>query len=133
MSGEPSPIRHLREARDERPATPHEVFVHNSIQFTFLDIGNHCIDQDFEACAIHLNSVHDKLCILAIYRSSWGNFNTFLTNLDLILPRFFNLNFNFIICGDINFDHHRGSYKKLNSTKFYRPLILPASSIFLLE
>jgi hypothetical protein len=61
------------------------VFVHNGIKFTSLDVGNYCIDQDFEACAIHLNSVCDKLCILAIYRSPRGNFNTFLTNLDLIL------------------------------------------------
>jgi len=61
------------------------VFVHNSIIFTSLDVGNYCIDQDFEACAIHLNSVCDKSCILAIYKSPRGNFNTFLTNLDLIL------------------------------------------------
>ena len=65
-------------------------------------------------CDIHLNSVHDKLRILAIYRSPWGNFNTLLTNLDLILYKFFNLNFNFIICGDINVDYLTESYKKLN-------------------
>jgi len=35
----------------------------------FLDIDNYCLDQDFEACAIHLNSKHDKFCILATYRS----------------------------------------------------------------
>ena len=88
------------------------VFVHNSLKFTPLDIDNYCIDQDFEACAIQLNSKHDKLCILAIYRSPQGNFNTFLTNLDLILHKFFNLNFNFIICGDINVDYLTESYKK---------------------
>ena len=38
------------------------VFVHNSLKFTSLDIDNYCIDQDFEACAIQLNSKHDKLC-----------------------------------------------------------------------
>ena len=43
--------------------------VHNSIKFTYLDIDNYCLDQDSEACAIHLNSKHDKLCILATCRS----------------------------------------------------------------
>jgi hypothetical protein len=60
------------------------MFVHNGIKFTSLNIDNHCLDQDFKVCAIHLNSVYDELCILAIYRSPLGNFNTFLTNFDLI-------------------------------------------------
>jgi hypothetical protein len=50
------------------------------------------------------------LCILATYRSPRGNFNTFITNLDLILHKFFN--FNNIICGDINVDCLTESYKK---------------------
>jgi hypothetical protein len=39
------------------------VFVHNNIKFTSLNIDYYCIDQNFEVCAIHLNSVHDKLFI----------------------------------------------------------------------
>ena len=84
-------------------------------------------------CAIHLNSGYDKLCILAIYRSLFGNFNTFLTNFELILHKFFNLKFNFNVCGDININYLAESYKKINSTVFYSPLISVASSIFLLE
>jgi hypothetical protein len=93
------------------------VFVQNSIKFTSLYIDSYCLDQDFEVCAIHLNSVYDKLCILAInsvydklcilaiYSFYVGNFFTFLTNFDLILHNFFNLKFNFIICGDININY----------------------------
>ena len=62
-------------------------------------------------CAIHFNSVYNKLCILAIYRSPLGNFTTFLTNFDLILHKIFNLKFNFIICGDININYLVESYK----------------------
>jgi len=51
------------------------IFVHNSIKFTSKDIDNYSLDQNYEACAIHLNSKHDKLCILATYRSPRGNFN----------------------------------------------------------
>ena len=53
------------------------VFVHNSLKFTSSDINNYCIDQDFEACAKQLNSKHDKLCILAIYRDLLREILTF--------------------------------------------------------
>ena len=53
------------------------ISVHNSRKFTSLDIDNFCLDKDFDACAIHLNSKLDKVCILATYRSPQGNFNTF--------------------------------------------------------
>ena len=71
------------------------IFVHSSRKFTLLDINNFCLDQDFEACAIHLNSNHDKLCILTTYRSPQGNFNTFLTKFDLTLNKFYNNYFNY--------------------------------------
>jgi len=53
------------------------IFVHNSMNFSFLDL-DYCIDQVCEDCAIHLNSSDDKLCILAVYRSPSGNFNKFI-------------------------------------------------------
>jgi len=65
------------------------MFIHNSIIFTTLNIDNYCLDQDIEVCDIHLNSVYDKLCILAIYRYPLGNFNTFLTNFDVIFAQIF--------------------------------------------
>jgi hypothetical protein len=68
------------------------MFVHNSIKFTSLNINIYCLVQDFEVCAIQLKSVYDKLCILAIYRSPLGNFNTFLTNFELILHTFLIVN-----------------------------------------
>jgi hypothetical protein len=64
------------------------IFVRNSIKFTALDIDNHCLDQDFEACTVHLNSKHGTLCILAIYRLPQGKFNTFLNYFDLTFHKF---------------------------------------------
>jgi len=101
--------------------------VHNSVKFTSLNIDNYYLDQDFELCAIHLNSLCDKLCILAIYRSPLGNFDTFLSNFDLILHKFLNLKFNFIIYGDINVNYLVNIIEKINSTIFYSPLISVAS------
>jgi hypothetical protein len=50
---------------------------------------NCCKDQDIEICGIQLNYEYDKLCILAVYRSPSGKFKFFLTNLDLVLQKFF--------------------------------------------
>ena len=94
------------------------MFVHNSVKFTSLNIENYCLDQDLQACAIHFNSVNDKLHILAIYRYPLGNFSTFVTNFDLILRKFFNLKINFIICGDINVNYLAESCKKLTGQYF---------------
>jgi len=69
------------------------MFIYNSITLTALNIDGYCLDQDNAVCTTHLNSVCDKLCILAIYRSRLCNLNTFLTNCDLILHKFFNLKF----------------------------------------
>jgi hypothetical protein len=41
------------------------IFIHNNLKFTSLYVDDYCIDQDFEVCAIHPKSVHDKLRILA--------------------------------------------------------------------
>ena len=88
-------------------------YVHSTVNFIYLDIDNYCLDEDSEACAIHLNFKHDKLCILATCRSPRGNFNTFFkTKFDLTLHKFYNHNFNFIICGDINVDYLTESTKK---------------------
>jgi len=91
-------------------------------------------DSVFEGNDVNIlfNSFY-KLYILAIYRSPLVNFNTFITNFDLILRKFLNLKINFIICGDINVNYLAESYKKINSTVFYSTLISVASSIYLLE
>jgi hypothetical protein len=107
-------------------------FVHNSLKFTSLNIDSYCLDQDSEVCAIHLNSVYNKLCVLAIYKSPLCNFNTFLTNFDLILHKLFNLKFNLIICGYININYLAESYKKNqldNILQSFNPLPLLFKSL----
>jgi hypothetical protein len=88
------------------------MFIHKSIKFTTINSDNYCLGQDFEVCAIYLNSFCGKLCILATYRSPLGNFTTFVCNFDLILNKFFNLKFNFIIYGDININYLVETLKK---------------------
>ena len=70
------------------------MFICNNITLTTLNIDSCCSDQDTAVCTIHLNSVCDKLFILAIYKSTVCNLNMFVTNFDLILHKFFNFKFN---------------------------------------
>ena len=88
------------------------MFIQKNIPFTCLETGNYCTDQDTEICGIQLNYDHDKLCILAVYRSPSCNIDNFLTNLDLVLQKLFLLKLAFIICGDININYLHDSYKK---------------------
>jgi hypothetical protein len=53
------------------------IFVQNNLKFTPLKVDEYCVDQDFEVCAIHLHSTHNKLCIVAIHTSPQEKFNTF--------------------------------------------------------
>jgi hypothetical protein len=89
--------------------------VHNSIKFTFLDIEEYCAGQNCEICAVQIDIADEKLGVLAVYRSPLGNFNMFLTNFEIILQKFVNLNYNFIVCRDFNVDYCTESSKKNSS------------------
>ena len=60
------------------------VYMHKSLNFEGVDIGNYCKEKDLEACAIKLNLNSTHICIISIYRTPIGNFNFFTNNLDLI-------------------------------------------------
>jgi hypothetical protein len=62
---------------------------------TTINIDEYNVD-DTEAYAIQWDSTYNKLCILTIYSSPWGNFTNFLNKFDLILQKLYNI----IICGD---------------------------------
>ena len=63
------------------------MFVHNSVKLTSLTIYSYCLDQDFEVCSAHLNSVYVCMinCVFQLLTDFlWVIFNTFLTNFDLL-------------------------------------------------
>jgi hypothetical protein len=66
------------------------IFVHNSIKFDILELDKFTSDQDTEVCAIQLDTLYNKLCILAVYRSPLGNFTKFLTKFEIILQKLYN-------------------------------------------
>jgi len=88
------------------------IFLHKSYQFINVDLNSHCREQDIEICAIRL--VHSPLnfCILSIYRSPTGNFDTFMEKLEEILNLLFLNLVNLIVCGDFNVNFMTDNIKK---------------------
>jgi hypothetical protein len=98
------------------------MYIHNSIEFTILNIDNYCSDQDIEVHASNLDSVYDKLNIVAIYRSPLGNFNTLLTKFDLILNTFLTVILTLLYAEALTLITLQRVIK-INSTIFYTLLI----------
>jgi hypothetical protein len=67
-----------------------------------VDLDSHCIEQDFAVCAIRLIHSPVNLCVLSVYRSPSGNFDTFLMKLEGILNILSQNQVNLVICGDFN-------------------------------
>jgi exonuclease III len=79
------------------------IYTHKSHQFINLDLDNYCLKQDIEVCAIRLNYWSVKFCILFIYRSPSGNFDTFLRNLEELLNKLLQNQSNLNICGNFKY------------------------------
>jgi exonuclease III len=77
---------------------------------TYID--SHCIEQDFEVCAIRLSYSSVNLCVLSVYRSTSGNFDTFIVKFEEILNILFQNRVNFVICGDFNVNFRTNNTKK---------------------
>jgi hypothetical protein len=57
---------------------------------------SHCIGQDFEVCVIRLSRSPVNLCVLSVYKSLSGNFDTFIMKLEEILNILFQNQVNLI-------------------------------------
>jgi hypothetical protein len=77
------------------------IFIQSHFEFTTLNLDKYCVDQDIKVCALKLDSTFLNICILVIYRSPLGNFNTFVAQLDKILHKLCTIKSN-LICGDVN-------------------------------
>ena len=56
------------------------IFLHKSCKFVKIDLNSHCIERDFEICAVKLTNIimnlyiYIYIYILSLYRSPSGNF-----------------------------------------------------------
>jgi hypothetical protein len=61
-----------------------------------------CKDKDLEVCALKLDFLSIKVCIISVYRSPNGSFQYFIKGLDNIIKNVYEPDVQLIICGDIN-------------------------------
>jgi exonuclease III len=78
------------------------MFAHNSLKFSAINLDSYCTDKDIEACAICLNSIWKRICVLTVYRSPHGNCINVLTKMELILQNISKRKAKVIVCGDFN-------------------------------
>jgi hypothetical protein len=89
------------------------IFIHESIQFTNINLEKFCQEKDLEVCAVKLHLLSHEICIITIYRSPSGDFQYFLHNLEKILSMVYKNTIE-IICGDFNINYFNDStYKQL--------------------
>jgi hypothetical protein len=60
------------------------MFVQKYFQFLVINIEKFCKDKELEACALRLDFLPFKVCIITVYRSPNGNFQYFIKGLDNI-------------------------------------------------
>jgi len=98
------------------------IFLHKSCQSINVELNSHCKEQDIEICAIKL--VHSPLnfCILSIYRSPTGNFDTFIKKkkLEEILNLLILNPVSLVICGDFNVNFMTDNTKKYQITSLLK-------------
>jgi hypothetical protein len=83
-----------------------------NLEYTNIDLGKHCNDQNIEVCVLKLKSAFFNACIMTVYRAPTGNFNLFLIRLDDIIKTLYKVDLKLIICGDINIDYLTDNDKK---------------------
>ena len=88
------------------------IFVQKHPEYTNIDLGKYCSNQDTEVCVLKLKSTFFNACIMTVYRAPTGNFNLFLNRLDDIIKTLYKVDLKLIICGDINIDYLTDNDKK---------------------
>jgi exonuclease III len=81
------------------------IYVHNSLQYTNIDLSKYGKEKDIEICAVKLIINSLNMFTIAIYRAPTGNFKYILQKLDNILQSFSTPSSHIIICGDLNINY----------------------------
>ena len=67
-----------------------------------IDLNQFCKEKVFEICALKMKIKSAHLLVLCVYRSPSGDFSYFLTQLERVLNKLYNITTSIILCGDFN-------------------------------
>ena len=88
------------------------IFIQKYFSFSEINIEKFCEDKELEACAIRLDFLSFKICIITVYRSPNGTFQSFIKRLDNIINKIYTPRVHLIMCGDININYLTESKEK---------------------
>jgi len=69
-------------------------------------------DTHIEYCHLKIHFDTKSVRIIATYRAPSGNFDLFLSKLDVVLRNLYTSTLEYIVCGDINIDYINDSDRK---------------------
>ena len=78
------------------------MYIQKQFPYSVINIEKFCKDEELEACALKLDFLSIKACIITVYRSPNGNVQHFIKGLDNIIKKNCKTDVQLIICGDIN-------------------------------
>ena len=81
------------------------IFVQEDLRYVKIYMEKHCKDKDFEVCVIKTYFNAKCACIIAIYRTTSGNFDLLISKLNTVLRKLYTVITEYIICGDIYRDY----------------------------
>jgi hypothetical protein len=61
------------------------MFTQKHFPFSVINIEKFCKDKELEACALKLDFLSIKVCIITVHRSPTGNFQYFINSLDTLI------------------------------------------------
>ena len=78
------------------------IYIHESLQFSIIDVLKFCKEKDLEVCFVKVYLPECTVGIINLYRSSSGNSEEFLNELEIMLNSILSNSMELIICGDFN-------------------------------
>jgi len=88
------------------------IFIQKNIPFSIINVEKFCKDKELKACAVKLDFLSYKICVITVYRSPISNFRYFINELDDIIKKIYKTEVQLIICGDLNINYLTESKEK---------------------
>ena len=107
------------------------IFIQKHFSYSVINVEKFCKDKELEACALKLDFLSIKVCIITVYRSPNGIFQYFRKGSDNIIKKNYKPDVQLIIWGDININYLIESTEKqelniiLNSYNFVSVINFP--------
>jgi exonuclease III len=93
------------------------MFIQKHYPYSVINIEKCCEDKELEVCALKLDFLSIKVCIIIVYRSPNGSFQYFIKGLDNIIKKIYKPDVPLIVCGDININYliHSKAKQEVNN------------------